>query len=332
MTDSTPIVSIVDVAGAGDFSSMATWESTQQRNLVTADEQEICMISSSGAVGSVHINGWTTDHHHRITVMPYGADAYHDGIATGETAACLATSSWGLRVDGVPNITFRGIHVASGSTYGIILHASGCLVDNCIIDGNAGATNYGIYAFGNTTWGNRHSIVQNTVIHGAVTGVYVNNTNTTNRIRLTVINCTIDSRSAQAFRANGGGARIWSENNILEGTTIYSNNGGIIVRGQKDITSDISAVNVALRNIPMSGIVVNDDDAINSAPFDYHLDTTPGPTLASGVAASGIFLPGSGIGFDFVRNVRPPLANQISIGVHQWSRGIDFNSNIFFGA
>lgn len=334
-------VSIIDAAGGGDYSTIATWESSEQRNLVSNNEQEYALISASGALaGTNTIAGWTTDNNHKIIIRPHEPEAFHNGIANTRCAS-IAGGSYGLYINGVPNVEVHGLHVGSGSTYGIIIRASGCLIKDCIIDGNAGVTNYGIYAF-STNWGGNPSFVYNTVIHGALTGVYMNNNNGSLPCKLPVINCTIDGRTSRALYANGAGARILSENNILEASTIYGTiNGGTLIHGFRDVTSDTTAANVALRNIGMASIVVNPDDGVNSRPYDYHLDTTPGATLASGVAGSGL-LPmggtgagpaGSGNGFDFELDPRPMLDGQFSIGADQWNRGIDRNTgSALFGA
>ena len=342
MSIGDPVISIVDAAGGGDFTTMATWESTQQRNLVTSDEEEICQITSSGfQAGGIQVAGWTTDQNHKITIMPYNADGYHNGInGVGERASIRAVgASWGIYVNGVPNVHINNIHVGSGSTYGIILRASGCRIDGCMIDGSSGATNFGIYAF-STNWGGNPSWMYNTVIHGALTGVYVNNTSAANPVKMVAINCTIDALSSRCFYANGAGARIFSENNLLEATTIYgSAGGGIVIRGQRDATSNTTATNAALRNIAMTTAVVNPDNGILSPPWNYHLDTTPGPTIPSGLAGSGL-LPrqastpgGSGNAFDFELETRPMSVGNFSIGADQWNKNIDRDtSNALFGA
>lgn len=81
----TEITNIVDPDnGAGtDYTSLTTWESTEQRDLVSADEIEIakCRSTSGSAdTSALNISGWTTDSTRYIKIFTDPAESYrHDG-------------------------------------------------------------------------------------------------------------------------------------------------------------------------------------------------------------------------------------------------------------
>lgn len=84
--DETPRVaqSIVREDGTGDYTTLAGWESGEQRDLVASDEVVRAQIEgtwSSAESGNVYINGWTADQYHHLDIEAVG-DARHDGSWT----------------------------------------------------------------------------------------------------------------------------------------------------------------------------------------------------------------------------------------------------------
>ena len=77
----TPITHVVDPDGAGDYSSLSSWEAAQARDLVALDENAIADCASSTGVlpdtANCILSGWVTDATRNIEIK---SDQLHNGI------------------------------------------------------------------------------------------------------------------------------------------------------------------------------------------------------------------------------------------------------------
>lgn len=113
----TEVFSIVDPLGGGDYSTLNTWESSEQRNLVTADEIEVALCRSGGNLLSAQLTiaGWTTDPHNYPEIRGDNNHS-HEGVFTTNKAYCETTgggggSSYVIRLEEADNIRISRMQV-----------------------------------------------------------------------------------------------------------------------------------------------------------------------------------------------------------------------------
>jgi len=136
------VVSIVAPSG-GDYTSLSTWESGEQTDLVTADQTHVAEIRGDWSGGpdtvGVTVSGWTMDSDHRVIIR---TDSSNRATAAWDTtryalqsagAQCvnIQSGSWvnidGLQIRNTRNSTFtRTIFLNQGT--GVEVNISNCFI------------------------------------------------------------------------------------------------------------------------------------------------------------------------------------------------------------
>ncbi|OGJ92268.1 MAG: hypothetical protein A2487_13900 [Candidatus Raymondbacteria bacterium RifOxyC12_full_50_8] len=136
-------------------SSFSSWES-QNKNLVTADQNEVAIFYNDGSEFTAQdINGWTTDSLHRIT-MTANASNQHNGIEVSGAVINCQGGVWNLYIGCT---TLENLEVKNSGGYGLYLAGVNNVVRNCLFHG--GST-HGIHVYYN---GSKDSIYNN-IVHG----------------------------------------------------------------------------------------------------------------------------------------------------------------------
>jgi len=155
----TTITSIVDPDnGPGtDYTSLASWEATEQKDLVAADETHVADCrSSAGSANTANllVFGWTTDATHTITVRAVG-DNRHKGVwdsslfrmemaLNSENAITIGQA---CIIEGI-QLTVKDSTAASMYGVQVLALAMGgdVTVKDCILRGKSAASGIGIFA------------------------------------------------------------------------------------------------------------------------------------------------------------------------------------------
>ena len=302
------------VGSGGDYSTLAAWETAQQRDLVSADEIAVAEIIGGTNVGNptgrVDFTGWTTDATRYLHIRPQTGSEY-DGVGELDISKAYVQATVGgnngalfPRVD----TRFSQIQVEVTSTTGapgakcFFLFGSGSIqVDRCLLkfnldagntsaqDGNffelRGASSSCVFSHNimvldaNGGTGSSQPCYNQTAVAGPSTHYMYNNT-------ILVLN----KPSGNVFTiATRNGEDTICDNNYLHSSspvTIHylGSVGSTVTGGNNDATSNTEAATAGLQNV-----------AYSAATFENitlgSLDLTP--LLASVLTEGGADLSGT---------------------------------------
>lgn len=254
----TEVISTIIPGGGGDYTLLSSWESGEQRNLVTADEIAVAECQAGAITDNVTLTGWTVDAT-RFTWIRAATGHGHGGLAS---AGFRVTGNNGVVIQcGMNFCHVSGIVVITSNNHGIFgqFASSDPIVDACVVVGNTSNGATGVAAMG---------VCRNCIIYDfsgtngrGITGQTCENN--------TVINCTLCI----------GNIETSVKNNIASGSgNDYS---GTLNGSATNISADATSPQVGLRNISLTFV-----DAAND---DYHLDATDTAAIGAGTDLSGSF-------------------------------------------
>lgn len=316
------------VGSGGDYSTLAAWESAQNRNLVSADEIAVAEIIGGTNVGNptnrIDFAGWTTDETRYILVRAQSGSEYSGKGEIDTSKAYIAAEIGGNNGALFPrhNFKIKNIQVdisgASGSAGAKCLFmfggGGGVDIDSCIFkftapSGSASNQDGCIFELrspsydchfrnniflidGNSTTAGTTPCYIQSVNSGPSTHYFYNNT-------IITFNKTTGNTNSISIR---NGEDAVTQNNYFHkpsGTSANHYNssvGSSIVKGSNDATSNSEAATSGLQNIPY-------DSTTFESVASGSLDLTP---KASGdIINAGADLSSSGITQDLIRRSRP---------------------------
>ncbi len=122
----------------GDYSTIQTWESTEQRDLVIVNEKETLLTDAINNPNNdaLIISGWTTDATRFITVRPnegqWGNGAFLNGFRmVGNSFSQMLEMRQAYTE--VYGISIENTRTASYNADPIAIHTPWCLIDSCIL-------------------------------------------------------------------------------------------------------------------------------------------------------------------------------------------------------
>lgn len=223
----TEDISTIIVGGGGDYTTLAAWESGEQKDLVAADQIAVAECQTGESTTSVIIAGWTTDATRYVHVR--NASGHHhlgDPTAGFRLAASNATAVFQIQ----NHVRVTGIVVVQTSgTAGIGIRANGgaeSWVNECIVR-NGGAGTFGIVIEVANSTGRYYN---NIVYDWGTAGIRTNAV--TNCIGHVYNNTVIDCATG-ILRTSG---TMRPKNNIVQGgTTCFS---GTMTAAETNLASD----------------------------------------------------------------------------------------------
>ena len=171
-------MSLLDTGGTGDYTSLTTWESTEQANLTVGDgciKYVYCKASTGKTDGTpVTIDGWTTNQNSYIYIASTGSDK-HAGL-WDDTKYRLTHSmvdDHTIRINSSPSYSvIDGLQIKSTTNtseqyrYGINIWSKSITIKNCIIKADKTNANYaGILCDASST---RPHKVYNNIVYGFI--------------------------------------------------------------------------------------------------------------------------------------------------------------------
>lgn len=148
----TTVTKTVKPGGGGDYTSLESWESSEQSNLVSADEIHVCECYSGGNLlgtpgNSFRLSGWTTNATNHIVLKAADGHAHEGGPDTNKAyAKCTANSGssdttltrafWISEDIKIQNLQF--IATSRNTQFGILfvqaifnlIEVDGCIIEN----------------------------------------------------------------------------------------------------------------------------------------------------------------------------------------------------------
>lgn len=199
----TEVIKIVDPGNASgtDYTSLNSFESGEQRDLVTANEIAVAECrSSNGAVDTTAVTfaGWTTDADHYIEVRNHSSEP-PNGYYDTNRYRLESTTAWANSIRIQESVRIKNIQIgynAANAYMGIrvdVTKDSTCYVVGNIIWNKSGNGIRGIYLGGGT--GIRTQYVYNNIVYDFATfGIHmysVSGTHITYIYNNTVYNCNV---------------------------------------------------------------------------------------------------------------------------------------------
>lgn len=255
-------------ASGGDYSSMVTWESTEQTDLVTDGDTHVLDCYNdwpSGLTTSVYINGWTTDATHFITIKAADGEG-HGGIP--EAGFWITHSGFGSTIFGcfeeytvVQDLEF--IHQSADKGLCIESFGSDITYNKILAKGLGVTLNCEGISLYNTT------VMSNTVFYqGAsnVVGIYVNTAGTE---QVTLYNCGAANSKTGIMTFGDSGYEV-----IMQNCFSYNNTTNWTV--EDDTNCSHNATSSGSDDAPGGNSVINlaSGDFNNASGGDFHLADT----------------------------------------------------------
>ena len=279
VTEATEVVSTINPAGGGDYTSLSAWEADQQANISAANERHIAEVVE-GNGGSVVIDGWTTDSDCYVEIRPQTGAAHSGAYEAGANARMDLGASGAEIREAHTRITNMQVDANAGvNCFNIVQNAA---LVNCLIDGCVFGPSGRLCVVTNGLSGKPHTI-RNCVAHSmAQDGIEVGATGAA-----AVYNCTIHALTgAVALELISGGSLV-ENNNYLSAATAGNTYGGTgegsISKGANTATSDTEAATAALDSIAFST-----DNFVDPSNGDCHLTATSA-LLQQGARLASVF-------------------------------------------
>ena len=251
-------------SGSGtDYTTLYTWESNEQRNLVSSHEVEIAKCRSTlgsadaGPGGSLQINGWTTGSENYIQIWTDPEDSYrHEGVWDNSKYRFTRSEINGYSINIIENhVRIIGLQITGGTSV-INCQAGGSggdveiYLEKNIFNCSSGySSNYASYvgivitigSSGYTSrWYFSNNLIyglNNTNSTGYARGFYLANTGTEEDWKTLIYNNTIVDVQAQT-PANGFGITANSHTHVVAKNNIVQNTSGVNYSGSFDGDSD----------------------------------------------------------------------------------------------
>lgn len=267
----------------GDYSVPATWESTEQTNLVTDGDSHVLECYTGTYAAPLTVIGWTTDATHTITIQAATGNE-HGGVSVndGGTGVALEVTTSGAALWlGVPYASVIGIELIGFDNSGAFAFGNAAStacgdVKKCIMS----AQNL---TSGNYLWRNFYAAqdlgdVVNNIFISSLRGLSFNSA-TSATLSTIVANNTIISTDYPVF----GDSAVTLKNNAIYSTTTRTVTGSA--------SSDYNASNCTMVNGAnnVTGLSITDGvDFIEPSTGDYRPE--PGGALdGAGVDLSSDF-------------------------------------------
>jgi len=269
-------------ASGGDYSSMVTWEATEQTDLVTDGDNHVLECYDdwvNGVDGSSElvIDGWIPDATHDIVIRTPLSER-HDGTPTTGFFKAY-TANWARLSPSDPYITLEGIMVKKDAVrLGDLVYAQGgggigsgaLIVRECVLDGFDTTSYAGLYAKTGAIE------ARNTVIVNCNSGVNRDNFDYLVLENVTIANCAIGISDA----STGTGS-------IYKNVLIYNCTTPVEASEQGTFTycsTDGSALPSGTGNITSQTFTFTD-----SANDDFSLTSSDSGARENGTSISGSF-------------------------------------------
>lgn len=255
-------------AGGGDFTSITSWESGQQRDLVAMDERAILNCQAGSVTESWRISGWTTD-----------IDRY-----------CLIRAAIGHETGGLASGGYTTTNNTSAAT--VLEPANHYWLDGIVI---ANSSTGNCCSFNNTQSGGKTFRISNCIMPDGARGIATTATDATavilawnNLIYGQTNECILQNASANTIHAYnnaliGGtyGIRnvagtVRPKNNIAQDNSTAGYNGSM-TDSATNISEDATSPETGLRNISLTFV---------NAGTDYHLADTDTAAIDAGTDLS----------------------------------------------
>jgi len=266
----TACVSIVDPDnGDGtDYLSLNTWESTEERDLVTANETETATCRSTGGTAdttAVAIDGWTTDSTHYIKAWTDPDEGYrHEGV-WDDTKYRVKSSDWSIIVISESYTRIDGLQVSIDDAntrvfINIYTGGIGSKISNNIIQRTVSGDR--------SSWGINCGNVEGVAIWNNVIYNMNSSGSADYGIRLE-FNVAIAVYNNTIYNCESGGITISGGNNILKNNLAVNNGEDYYVYSSwGDTSSNISSDNTSPDGADFRNKTVSFLDSANN---DFHL-------------------------------------------------------------
>ena len=210
----------------GDYELLSTWETAQQRDLVTAQQIEVAECYndwSSGLDDRVTIDGWTTDATHYIKVYAPSGER-HDG--TAGTGFRISPSSKGDVFYIKETYTIiEGVEIFDYNSWNhdaIELRSGYCAISHCLIHEDSNGSGPGVTAVYASTPDNSNTYIYNNIIYGLIDNGIVTYWRSDLGYAIYVYNNTIIGMDIHGIKAYAGTSffpkKIISKNNLVKGS------------------------------------------------------------------------------------------------------------------
>lgn len=293
----TTVIKSIKAGGGGDYTSLASWWTARQGNIVTRDTIEVAEVYGGGSVGGLNMDTGdaTVDATHYFIVRAATGEG-HVGVfdtakayvqaSSGNTFRCLIAGTQIKRLQ---------IESTDASTGEQSLGAAGddMLVEDCLI---RNANGYALRVFPRTA--NHWSTFKSCVIYTTGGGqdcidVGGNGFGNTASICAKFYNCVGVQFSSGKDTISTRGSSPTADVALTQNSYWYNVDGGSrnyggshdVTKGDHDATNDTEAVTVGLRSIALNTSTFTN---VSYATFDAHEPNVSSPLYHAGTDLTGI--------------------------------------------
>lgn len=252
------------LAPAGDYSSMSTWESTEQTTL-TAGNYHVLDCYDHALSNTCLLSGWGTGATNYVTIKAANGEDHAGNPAQGFRMTGTSNFATTLEIaQDYTRVTGISCHATGNGGYGFEVSngADHVVIDQCIGSGGAGGTNSGGTAFRGGTIANGAQF-RNCWAQESRNGFM----NLATAAHWTCHNCFAEDADLYGFRISGGAVIKAELKNCLgygSGTADYDESGTSSFTGNKNASEDLTAVGTNPE------ISITTADFEDYAGADYH--------------------------------------------------------------